>query len=98
MSEIDLDGNQAIDIDEFIAFLSIADQIKFKNPLTKTTVVRIKHARKLQPLDFYNCFKNLPSSFQPSLTQENLEKKYSNTPSHGLYPEFDSQTLAYKDL
>jgi Ca2+-binding EF-hand superfamily protein len=30
--ELDLDGNQYIDIDEFIAFLSIADQIKFKNP------------------------------------------------------------------
>lgn len=63
MKEIDLDNNQVIDIDEFIAFLSIADRLKFKNPFAKATVIKIKHARKLQPIDFYNCFKNLPQFF-----------------------------------
>lgn len=68
MRELDLDSNQSIDIDEFIAFLSIADQIKFKNPANKTIVVKIKQSRKLHPMDFYNCFKNLPQFFQPSFT------------------------------
>lgn len=31
IQELDLDENAAIDIDEFIAFLSVADQLKFKN-------------------------------------------------------------------
>ena len=52
-----------VDIDEFIAFLSIADSIKIRNPQTKSTIVRIKQGRKLQPIDFYNCFKNLPQFF-----------------------------------
>jgi hypothetical protein len=52
----------------------------------------------LQPIDFYNCFKNLPKSFQPSITQEPMEKSYINTPSWGLYPQFDSRTMNYKDL
>jgi len=63
MKEVDLDGNEMIDIDEFIAFLSIADSIKIRNPQTKATIVRIKQGRKLQPIDFYNCFKNLPQFF-----------------------------------
>ncbi|TNV88020.1 hypothetical protein FGO68_gene1522 [Halteria grandinella] len=96
--EIDIDQNQVIDVDEFIAFLSIADQIKFKHPATKTTIMKIKSARKLQPIDFYNCFKNLPKFFLPSFTQPVLEKKCQHTPSHGLYPDFDPRTLQYKDL
>jgi hypothetical protein len=98
IKEVDLDGNQMIDIDEFIAFLSIADSIKIRNPQTKSTIVRIKQGRKLQPIDFYNCFKNLPQFFQPSVTQEQLERKYRNTPSWGIYPEFDSRSLRYKDM
>jgi hypothetical protein len=68
MREIDLDGNNLIDIDEFIAFLAIADQIRFSNPHNKAVLIKIKHARKLQAIDFYNSFKNLPQSFQPSIT------------------------------
>lgn len=98
MRELDLDGNQAIDIDEFIAFLSIADQIKFKNPQNKAVVVKIKQSRKMHPMDFYNCFKNLPQFFLPSFTQEFLEKRYLYAPSYGLYPEFDNKTMQYKDF
>ena len=47
MKEIDLDNNGVIDIDEFIAFLSIADQIKFRNPHTKSIIVKIRHSRRL---------------------------------------------------
>jgi len=32
------------------------------------------------------------------VTQEQLERKYRNTPSWGLYPEFDSRSLRYKDM
>lgn len=63
MKEVDLDGNGVVDIDEFVAFLSIADQVKFRNPHSKVTVVRIRNGRKLQAVDFYNCFKNLPQFF-----------------------------------
>jgi Ca2+-binding EF-hand superfamily protein len=98
VGEIDIDGNLVIDIDEFIAYLSIADQIKFKHPTSKTVIMKIKQARKLQPIDFYNCFKNLPKFFLPSFTQGQLEKKCQNAPSWGIYPEFDPKTLQYKEL
>jgi hypothetical protein len=68
MKELDLDQNQSVDIDEFIAFLSIADQLKFRNPANKTNIIKIRHARKLHAIDFYNCFKNLPQFFLPSFT------------------------------
>ena len=60
LKEIDIDDNKVIDIDEFIAFLAIADQIRFSNPASKAILIKIKHAKKMQPMDFYNCFKNLP--------------------------------------
>lgn len=63
MLEIDVDTNGAVDIDEFIAFMSIADQFKFKNENSKSTITNIKRARKLHPIDFYNSFKNLPSHY-----------------------------------
>lgn len=98
LKEIDIDENKVIDIDEFIAFLAIADQIRFSNPASKAILIKIKHAKKMQPMDFYNCFKNLPQSFQTSITTEPMEKSYKHTPSHGLYPQFDAKTMNYREL
>jgi hypothetical protein len=98
LKEIDLDQNNVIDIDEFIAFLAIADQVRFSNPANKAILIKIKHAKKLQPIDFYNCFKNLPQSFQTSILTEPMEKSYRNTPSFGLYPQFDGKTMNYREL
>ena len=98
LRELDLDGNSYIDIDEFVAFLSIADQVKFRNPQAKTNIVKIRQARKLHAMDFFNCFKNLPQSFLPSFTTELFEKKFAFTPSHGISPHFDSKTMTYRDL
>jgi hypothetical protein len=97
-SELDVDLNQAVDIEEFIAYLSIADQLKFKNPNSKVTLINIRRARKLHPIDFFNCFKNLPSFFTSSFTQPLLEKRNKNTPSSGIYPEFDSKQMVYIDF
>ena len=98
LKEIDLDENKVIDIDEFIAFLAIADQVRFTNPASKSILIKIKHARKLQPMDFYNCFKNLPHSFQTSILTDPMEKSNLHTPSHGLYPQFDGKTMNYREL
>ena len=68
MAEIDIDENQNIDIDEFIAFLSVADQLKFRHPTSRTTLINIRRARKLNPIDFFNCYKSLPQFFGPSFT------------------------------
>jgi len=96
--EMDSDPNSGIDIDEFVAYLSIADRLKFRNPKSKTTLINIKRARSLNPIEFYQCFKRLPSSFSLSFTQERLCKIGSNTPSYGLYPQFNCRTMTYKDL
>lgn len=34
----------------------------------------------------------------PSFTTDIYEKKNQNTPSHGIFPEFDSRSMTYKDL
>ena len=60
--------------------------------------MRIRYARKLEAIDFYNCFKNLPTCFLPSFTTELFERRGLYTPSYGIYPEYDSKTMAYKDL
>lgn len=57
-----------IDIDEFVAFLSIADSLKFKNRTSRSTVIKIRNASKLHPIDFLNSFKNLPQFFNSSFT------------------------------
>ena len=73
MQEIDVDMNGAIDIDEFIGFLSIADQFKFKNENSRSTLINIRRVKKLHPIDFYNAFKNLPAHYSQSFTQERFE-------------------------
>lgn len=45
MEELDVDNNQAVDIDEFVAYLSLAESIKFKNPNSKSVLVNIRKAR-----------------------------------------------------
>ena len=52
----------------------------------------------MHPIDFYNAFKNLPRFFTPSFTTPLLEQRAANTPSFGIYPQFDSRSLQYKDL
>jgi hypothetical protein len=49
-------------------------------------------------MDFYNCFKNLPQTFQPALTSDYLERRDQHTLSWGLYPQFDSKTMTYREL
>ncbi len=98
MSEMDLDSNANVDIDEFIAFLSVAEQLKFKNPGSKSVMINIRRSRKLKPLDFYDMFKNLPPNYCPSFLTDRFEKHNSNLPSANLKPEYDSKAMTYKDL
>ena len=45
MQELDIDINGAVDIDEFIGFMSIADQFKFKHENSRYTLINIRRAR-----------------------------------------------------
>jgi hypothetical protein len=53
MNEIDVDRNGALDIDEFIALMSMGgDDLQFKSTAAKNTYLNIRKVRKLNPMDF----------------------------------------------
>lgn len=86
MNEIDVDRNGELDIDEFIALMSLGDEIQFRNASSKNTLMHIKKARKLNPLDFFRCFKSLPMNFVPSFIGEKWNKQKKNLPSSVFIP------------
>lgn len=98
MNEIDVDRNGELDIDEFVALMNMGDEIQFRSNAAKNTFINIKRARKLNPLDFFKCFKNMPLNFVPSFTSEVWTKKRKNLPSSAFMPQIDPKTMLYKDL
>ncbi len=71
MNEIDVDRNGTLDIDEFIALMTVTgDEVQFKSENARRTLQVLKKSRKLNPLDFFKCFKALPSTFVPSFLNE----------------------------
>lgn len=69
---IDTNQNKLIDIDEFMAYLQVADKVKVttEDHLTARDVcysVRKAHA-KINALDVFEMFRKLPSSFTPSFS------------------------------
>ena len=86
MNEIDVDRNGELDIDEFIALMSMGDQMQFRSTAAKNTFVNIRRAKKLNPLDFFKCFKNMPMSFVPSFFSEKWVKSKKVLPSSIFKP------------
>lgn len=67
--EMDTNDNGEIDIDEFMAFLYMADKVKTNDPRTKDTVFHIRKASlKLNKTDVMTMFTNMPLSFNPSFS------------------------------
>lgn len=60
MNEIDVDRNGNLDIDEFVALMNMGDEIQFRSNVSKNTLLNIKRVRKLNPMDFFKQFKNMP--------------------------------------
>ena len=66
---MDDDKNGTIDIDEFIAFINVADKVKAKNIEARDAVFNIRKARlKLNSLDLLQMFQRMPLSFLPSFS------------------------------
>ena len=98
MHEIDVDRTGALDIDEFIALMTTTgEEMQFQSANAKNTLLNIKKARKLNPLDFFKCFKAMPQNFVPSFLAEKWNKK-RNLPSSVFMPQIDPKTMLYKDL
>jgi hypothetical protein len=86
MYEIDVDKNGVLDIDEFVALMtSTGDEMNFHSANAKNTLLNIKRARRLNPLDFFKNFKSMPSSFVPSFITERWNHK-KNLPSSAFMP------------
>ena len=66
---MDDDQNGTIDIDEFMAFIHVADKVKAKNIEARDAVFNIRKARlKLNSLDLLQMFQRMPLSFLPSFS------------------------------
>lgn len=86
MNEIDVNRDGSLDIDEFMALMGMGDELQFKNATSKNVFLSIKKARKLNPLDFFKNFKNMPMNFVPSFFTERWLKIKKNLPSSVFKP------------
>lgn len=62
-TEFDVNQDMQIDIDEFIKFFSVGEQIEFQEEQNVNTYMKIKKARKLNIMDFLRAFNSMPQSF-----------------------------------
>lgn len=96
---MDTNDNGEIDIDEFMAFIYMADKVKTNDSRTKDTVFHIRKASlKLNKTDVMMMFSKMPMSMNPSFSHKAMEKRLKNKPSSSLLPEFVSNTMQYKDI
>ena len=88
--EMDSDKDGTIDIDEFIAFIQVADRVKTKNTQARDAVFNIRKARlKLNSIDLFEMFLKMPLSFLPSYSMREIEHKKRNLPIHGIQFHFN---------
>lgn len=97
--EMDSDQNGLLDIDEFMAFVQVADRVKTKNQPARDAVFNIRKARlKLNSLDMLELFMGMPLSFLPSFSMKELENRKSHLPIHGIQFNYDHKTMSYAGL
>ena len=97
MAEVDVDRDGQLDIDEFISILSLGDNLPLSHQ-SKNTYSKIQKARKLSPLDFLKCFKNMPTNFIPSFVDERWTKDFQCLPSSVFKAQVDPRTMLWKDV
>lgn len=98
MSEIDVDKDGQLDIDEFLSLLSLGDRVHFQSEQSQNTFLKIKKARRVDPLDFLKCFKNMPSNFAPSFVEEQWVQHRRHLPSSVFKAQVDPCTMLWKDV
>ena len=98
MNEIDVDRDGELDIDEFIALMSMGDELEFRHEGSRATIMNIRSARKLNALDFFKCFKSMPVNFIPSFIGDKWSRTGQCTPASIFMPSIDPRTMLYKDL
>jgi len=97
MDEFDMDGDQGLDIDEFVAMMNLGEEATFREEKAKDTFLAMRKANKLSVMDFIKAFGSLPASMIPS-TFTAQWRKNKNTPSSVLKPQIDLQTMLWKDM
>lgn len=86
-----------MDIDEFMAMMTMGDDLAFRTENAKNTYLKIKKGRRLNVTDFLKAFGNLPTSFIPSIFQERWRLK-KNLPSSVFRAQIDPRTMMWKDI
>ena len=98
MNEVDMDRNGSLDIDEFVALLSVCgNEIQLQSEGSRKTLTGLKRFRKVTPMDFIKQFKSMPRSFIPSIFATRWAQK-KNLPSSVFMPMIDPKTMLYKDI
>lgn len=96
--EFDINQDLSLDIDEFVAIMSVGNKVNFIEAGNKQTYLKIKKARKLDKLDFLKAFSAMPLSFVPSFYQQRWLKSKKNLPSSVFKVQIDPRTLLWKDM
>ena len=89
----DEDGDNQVNIDEFINLMS--DSLNSEGSM-KETIIRIKQASKLNIMDFALLLKRLPKHYEESFTKK-LYSKRKNLPSSAFMPMMN-QNLLFTDI
>jgi hypothetical protein len=97
MTELDIDRDGKLGIDEFVALMSCGDQLSFRSEASAGAYRRLKRARRLNPRDFLESFKHMPAGFAPSFVQERW-KAGQNLPSSVFRAQVDPETMLWKDV
>lgn len=97
MSELDVDRNGQLDVDEFVSLLKLGDQLQFRSAENKSTYLKVKKSRRLNPLDFLKSFKDMPTNFAPSFIHEKWSTARKNLPSSVFKAQLDPATMLWKD-
>jgi len=102
MSELDVDRDGQLDVDEFLSLLRLGGQLQFRGAGVKSTYSRINSAAargtsQLSPIDFLKSFKDMPTNFTPSFVQERWASS-RNLPSSAFRAQVDPETMLFKDV
>jgi len=98
IAEFDVDGDQQIGIDEFVAMMNTSSDLAFADESNKNTYLKIRQKNRLQVTDFMKALKDLPSAFVPSVFHKKWVKESKHRPSDVLKAQLDPRTMTWKDL
>lgn len=97
MSEIDIDRDGQLDLDEFVNLMKSGSELPIQGR-NKNTLHKVVKASKPSVVEFVKAFKNMPTNFVPSFIDEVWSCARINLPSSVFKAQIDTKTMLWKDV